>query len=153
MISEGRVADGIGRLEDAFNHGRDSFPALVLSSVYIDRDRPDLSLSLLLSSRGSKLSVETHLMLCAQLFHAGKFELSLSACELAFERFHREIFAYNAACSASRLGRIDDGLRWLELAVSSGFDRQADLDTDDDIALLRSDPRFRKIRAKLPTNA
>jgi len=153
MISEGLVADGLARLEAAFDQGRSSFPALVLSSVYVDRDRPDLALGLLKSARGKKLSASTHLTLGAQLFHAGKYPLALEACALGYERFHAGVFAYNAACSASRLGHLDEGIEWLERAVSSGFGDREAFDGDADIANLRSDPRFPKIRARVASGS
>jgi hypothetical protein len=143
------VAEGVARLQAAFDEGRSSFAALVLSSVHVDRERPDLVLSMLRSERGTRLSEATHVTLGAQLFYAEQFELALEASRLGFERFRRGVFAYNAACSLSRLGRIDEGLDWLEQAVSSGFDAGEQLDTDQDIAALRAHPRFAEIRARI----
>lgn len=153
LVAEGKLADGIRGLEEAFESGRSSFPALVLSSVYVDHDRPDMTLKLLQSDRGKKLSAATQLALSAQLFHAGKFELSLEASRLGFERFKAGVMAYNAACAASRLGRVDEGIEWLERAVAAGFDERAALDGDHDIATLREDPRFGPIRARLGGSA
>jgi Zn-dependent protease len=147
LIAEGRVDDGIRRLQDVLDAGRNSLPALVLSSVYISEDRPDLALELIRSERGSRLSAETHVMLTAQLFHADRFELAFEACRLAFERFGRPAFAYNAACSLARLGRVEEGLDWLRRALEAGFDDQEALDQDPDLAALRGTPRFDEIRA------
>jgi Zn-dependent protease len=147
LISEGRVEDGIRRLQEVLDRGRNSMPALVLSSVYISEERPDMVLRLLESERGARLSPETHLMLTAQLFHADRFELALAACQLGFERFGRPAFAYNAACSLARLGRVDEGLDWLGRALRAGFDDLEALEQDPDLAALRGDPRFVEIRA------
>ena len=151
MVADGRLAEGLTRLEKAFEAGRNSLPALVLSSVYIGEERPDLTLEMLRSKRGAKLSPETHLTVGAQLFHAQKYELSLGASELAFERFQKPVFAYNAACSLARLGRIDEGLQWLERAVEGGFAETEQLDTDPDLSQLRDDARFAEIRSRVPS--
>lgn len=147
LIAEGRVDEGIRRLQELLDQDESSMSALVLSSVYISEERPDLALGLLKSERGARLSPETHLMLSSQLFHAERFELALAACELGFERFGRPAFAYNAACSQARLGRVEDGLDWLGRALRAGFDDREALERDPDLAPLRSDPRFEEIRA------
>ena len=125
LVAEGQVAEGVERLERAFNEERSSFPALVLSSVYVDQERPDLTVAMLRSERGAKLSSETHLTIGAQLFFAEKFELAFEVTRLGFERFGTGVHAYNAACSLARLGRVDEGLEWLEKAISAGFRRRA----------------------------
>jgi Zn-dependent protease len=149
LIAEGRTEDGIRQLEESLDQGRSSMPALVLSSVYISDERPDLTLELLRSERGARLSADTHLMLSAQLFHAESYELAFEACKLAFERFGRPPYAYNAACSLAKLGRVDDGLDWLARALEAGFTDTESLDQDPDMAALRADPRFAEIRAKV----
>jgi Zn-dependent protease len=149
LVCEGRVTEGIAQLQAAFDEGRNSFAALVLSSVYVDRDHADLVLAMLRSERGARLSEGSHVTLGAQLFYAEQFELALEASQLGFERFGRGVFAYNAACSLSRLGRVDEGIDWLQRAQSSGFDAGEQLDSDADISALRADPRFAEIRARM----
>jgi hypothetical protein len=149
LVSEGRVEEGIQRLEASVRTERSSFPVLVLSSVYVRERRSDSVLALLQSPRGAELSSSTWLVLTAQLFHAGEYEACLEACRTRFERSPEGVFAYNAACAASRLGRVGEGLDWLERAVTAGFSETAQLDQDPDIEALRSDPRFAEIRSKL----
>jgi Zn-dependent protease len=149
MIAEGRITEGLVRLEQAYETGRSSFPALVLSSVYVDQARPDLTLAMLRTARGAELSADTHLTLTAQLYHAGRLELCLQASRLGFERFATPPFAYNAACCLARLGRIPEGLDWLTRAVDAGFDDAGQLDSDEDIEALRSAPGFERIRARI----
>jgi Zn-dependent protease len=149
FVSEGRVEEGIAALEARVREERSSFPALVLSSVYIREERPESVLDLLRSPRGAELSSSTWLVLTAQLFHAEAYEACLDACRERFERTSEGVFAYNAACAASRLGRMDEGLDWLERAVAAGFSDAAQLDEDPDIEALRAQPRFEQIRTKL----
>ncbi|MCA9595299.1 MAG: hypothetical protein KC776_18400 [Myxococcales bacterium] len=153
LVAEGRVADGVARLEEAFQNESTDFPALVLSSVYVEQERPDLAVKMLLSKRGAKLSSETHVTIGAQLFHSGSYEAALEATSLAFERFKTGVHAYNAACSLARLGRVDEGIAWLEKAVLAGFDDGQQLDDDEDIAALREDPRFGALRSAVGRGA
>jgi tetratricopeptide (TPR) repeat protein len=52
---------------------------------------------------------------------------------------------YNAAAMHARLGHADQAFTWLARAVSQGFGDQKLLETDDDLASIRSDKRFEKI--------
>ena len=149
LVAEGKLSEGLAEIERLVHAGRESFPVLVLASVYLSEARPDFVVRLLLSPRGAQLSPETHVVLTAQLFHSGSFEACLEACRLGFSRFHTGVFAYNAACACNRLDRVDDGILWLERAVTAGFDDAVQLDTDEDIAGLRSDARFGEIRARV----
>jgi hypothetical protein len=102
---------------------------------------------MLRSARGKELSADTHLALSGQLFGAALFDLALEASTLGFERFGTGTFAYNAACSLAQLGKTDEGLEWLERAVSAGFDDAKAIHEDADLAPLREDGRFERIRA------
>jgi tetratricopeptide (TPR) repeat protein len=149
LVSEGRLAEGIERLEAATRREDSELAVLVLSSVYVRERRPDMVLELARSKRGEPLASATLLVLSAQLFHAADYGPCLELCELAFSRFGLAVFAYNAACACSRMGRVDDGLGWLERAIASGFDERAQLDEDEDIQALRADARFGAIRARV----
>ena len=147
LVAEGKLEQGVHQLEQAFSEARNSFPALVLSSVYVDQGRPDLTAKMLQSKRGESLSAQTHLTLSAQLFHAECFEAALAVSQLAFERFGSAEHAYNAACALSRLGRVDEGLDVLTKAIQAGFEDKKQLDDDVDLAALRTHPRWAEVRA------
>lgn len=53
---------------------------------------------------------------------------------------------YNLACAYSLKGDIDSGILWLQRSVENGFDSVHKLDSDPDIARLRTDARFPKIK-------
>ena len=55
------------------------------------------------------------------------------------------IATYNAGAMHARLGHADEAFNWLTLAVRQGFSDEKTLETDDDLALIRSDKRFEKI--------
>lgn len=56
---------------------------------------------------------------------------------------------YNLACSLCLLGRRDEALDALEAAVELGFHDAGHAESDDDLADLREDPRFRRLLAGL----
>lgn len=59
----------------------------------------------------------------------------------------RGVAAYNLACGYARLGRKDDALRNLELSVENGGG--AGMATDDDLASLRAEARFKDLAARV----
>ena len=52
---------------------------------------------------------------------------------------------YNLACAYALQGKKDDALTALEQAVAAGFKSKGLLETDDDLASLRGEARFRKV--------
>ena len=52
---------------------------------------------------------------------------------------------YNAGAMHARLGHKDVAFTWLDRAVNAGFANSQLLQTDDDLALVRDDPRFAKL--------
>ena len=59
------------------------------------------------------------------------------------------IVYYNLACSYCLLRHIDESLAALERAVSLGYNDVPHLTKDPDLANLRSDPRYRRLLARL----
>ena len=60
---------------------------------------------------------------------------------------------YNLACAYARLENVGKSLDWLALAAENGFGQPATMVNDDDLAAVRSEPRFKTILAKVQTNA
>jgi Flp pilus assembly protein TadD len=58
---------------------------------------------------------------------------------------------YDLGCSYALLGRKDEAFRSLEKAVALGFSDRGQLLADDDLARLRSDPRWHALLARLPS--
>jgi len=56
---------------------------------------------------------------------------------------------YNLACAYALQGKKDDALTALEQAVAAGFKSKGLLETDDDLASLRGEARFRKVVTSL----
>ncbi len=55
---------------------------------------------------------------------------------------------YNLACSLSNLGKVEDALRELELALELGYDDVSYMQKDPDLARVRKDPRYRRLLEK-----
>jgi len=56
---------------------------------------------------------------------------------------------YNLACSYSNLGRINQGFASLKKALALGFRDVDQIEEDEDLANLRKDPRWDKLRSVL----
>jgi Flp pilus assembly protein TadD len=56
---------------------------------------------------------------------------------------------YNLACSLALSGRPDEALAELERSVELGYDDPKQLETDDDLASLRTHARFQALLARL----
>lgn len=85
----------------------------------------------------------------AALFYAGQFASALRVSERRFERFKHTDSAFNAACSLTKLGRLDEALAWLARAVEHGYRDVKALREDADLAGLRSHQGFQQLIRKL----
>jgi tetratricopeptide (TPR) repeat protein len=62
----------------------------------------------------------------------------------------RGLAYFNMACAYARLKQNDKAFEMLGKAVDEGFNRRATFETDDDLAPLRTDPRFAELLKRLP---
>jgi pentatricopeptide repeat protein len=60
---------------------------------------------------------------------------------------------YNMACAYVRLKQIEKAFEMLNKAIDEGFANRNTIQTDDDLAPLRSDPRFSELLKRLPAAA
>ncbi len=71
------------------------------------------------------------------------YEGALAACHVALEKFPgNALILYNVACMKSMLGRGDEALETLRVAVDAWPRFKENAQADDDFASLREDPRF-----------
>ncbi|MDQ2670190.1 MAG: tetratricopeptide repeat protein, partial [Gemmatimonadota bacterium] len=99
-----------------------------------------------------------HSMIYGQLgwaqLHLGRNAEAARSYERAFElgippgRGTRGIAWYNLACAYARLGERDSAFAALEQAVAEGMNDRAAFERDEDLAPLRSDPRFAALFAR-----
>jgi tetratricopeptide (TPR) repeat protein len=81
-----------------------------------------------------------------EAYNEGNFEKAIERLGQVLAREPNDVLSlYNTACFEARLGRTDEALEHLRLAVE-GNERAAELArTDDDFDSIRTDPRFKKL--------
>ena len=86
----------------------------------------------------------------------GKNDEAIRTYEKAFEAGippganTRGLAYYNMACAYARLKNIDKAFEMLGKAIDEGFANRNSLETDADLAVLRSDARFAKLLERVP---
>jgi hypothetical protein len=73
---------------------------------------------------------------------AKQYAIGASAFEKSAAISPNPISMYNAAAMHARLGHADEAFDWLHKSIKAGFYLPNILTTDDDLASIRSDPRF-----------
>lgn len=145
QLAAGATEEGFQAMERAYVETPGDLSALVLGAAWIDHRAPGRAVAMLRGLRGMKVSSDAHNTIAAALFYAEHYGHALEVSELAWNRYRDPIHAYNAACAAARLGKLDESLAWLGQAVDRGLADRSKIETDDDLALLREDPRFAEI--------
>lgn len=74
---------------------------------------------------------------------------AIAAYERALElkAFYPHVLAYDIACCHALLGEKEPAMRWLDIAVKTGFRELDHARTDEDLKSLRDDPRYRELVA------
>ena len=67
--------------------------------------------------------------------------------------YRKPTSSYNIACAYAMLNQPDAAFEWLDRAVKAGFNSHGDLSWDNDLANLRSDPRFKSFLEAARYNA
>jgi hypothetical protein len=81
-----------------------------------------------------------------QAYNAGDFETALARIQQVLAREPNDVLAlFNAACFEARLGRADDALEHLRLAIEADDRAIENARTDEDLDSIREDPRFAQL--------
>ena len=100
-------------------------------------------------------AVQATLQLQEVLFRGGRFDDSARLGEIRLRtgidgsKDLAWVLAYNIACSYGRAGRAGEGLRWLATAGNFGIPDPAIVDSDPDLAGVRSLGGYRSVRRAL----
>jgi len=63
--------------------------------------------------------------------------------------YNESLCLYDVACAEARLGRIDDALEHLAQSVDKGFKSASFLEQDEDLVVLRDQPAYKALLAKM----
>ena len=79
-------------------------------------------------------------------YNAGDFETALERVQQVLAREPNDVLSlFNAACFEARLGRTDDALEHLRLAIEADKRAIEQARGDEDFDSIREDPRFKKL--------
>lgn len=97
------------------------------------------------SGREGAATLQTH------LHYAEHFEPAAEVGEAVFAARPPSAAqtAFEVACSWSRAGHVERAVAWLERAAEAGFRAASLVDGEPDLAIVRSDPRWPALRARL----
>jgi Flp pilus assembly protein TadD len=99
-------------------------------------------------------SAPAHHAIALALHRRGDDTSALRAVDRAISlESDRWEYVYDRACILATLGRVEEALAGLSSAIERGFDRPQAFDTDPDLATLRTDARFRALRARVARRA
>jgi hypothetical protein len=79
------------------------------------------------------------------LHNLGLFDDAVQAFMKAESIGHNPFVMFNLACALARSGREDEALNWLSKASENGFTNVAALESDEDLASLKSHPRWKGV--------
>jgi hypothetical protein len=88
----------------------------------------------------------------ASRFALKQYRTAVEAYLKAAEIGQNPFAMYNLACAYARLSETDRAIEWLGKAADAGFAQSATIGSDEDLAALRSDPRFASIAERVVAN-
>ena len=155
-LLEGAVALAIGRsneavppLVEAIRGRSDDFVATRLAKAIAQSGRIGELEGLLLDDAAAReVGNRPFRIVITELLRAGRHSEAARVGQLLFERFGEAIDAFNVACAEVRVGRAHDALSWLGKALDAGLPDPTVLDTDHDLATLRTLPEWPALRAR-----
>ncbi len=146
--AEGRDADAIELFQRAFA-AVPTPPNLVVATII---GKAGLAVPLterLLDPTGPGVHAAAELQ--NHLHYAGCYADAARAGELVVADGRRSVAqsSFEVACSWSKAGDAEQGLEWLVRAVDAGFKAPAVIDSEADLALVRQQPGYAELRARL----
>jgi tetratricopeptide (TPR) repeat protein len=89
----------------------------------------------------------------AALHFMSKYERAAEAYKRSNEISANATTMYNLACAYARLNDKGRALEWLDKAVQAGFSQPQTLSTDEDLASLRNEAKFKELVSRAQANA
>lgn len=125
-----------------------AFPLLV--SALLANDQPDRVVAVCKAAAERDFTSWEPMLheASTRVFAHGDFAATYELCSWAATRSKSPVHAFNAACALARLGKTDEALSWLTIAVDGGYAEVTVLETDADIASVRALPQFADVLAR-----
>ena len=124
-------------------------PTVVLARLIAESDLAGRVVTALLEREPSAGTRDGAGHLQYQLHVAGCYDDAIAVGTALFAATGIGMHAYNVACGCAMAGDAEAAIGWLERAVSAGFGEAALLKQDEDLSLVRDDPRVQRMLAAL----
>jgi Zn-dependent protease len=145
----GEAEEAVPLLAEGIRGRADDFVASRLAKAVALSGRVEPVATLLEEEAAAKeIGARPFQLVVADLFAARRFLLAAELGQLLFARFGQGADAFNVACALGKAARPDEALVWLEKALDAGLADPSVLDTDADLADVRTLPGFQAVREK-----
>ena len=147
LVGPAEMADDL--FESAYRTEPGGPPNLVPATLLADQGRAVAVASRLVEAKPEGLEAAGGLQ--THLHYAERFRAAAEVGEKVFEAGPRSKAqtAFEVACSWARAGNADVALRWVGIAVDAGFRAPGLLDSEPDLAPVRSLPGWAAVRSRL----
>lgn len=139
-VAEGQQNSGAAAQSQNASSGMAEAEALFQAQKWADASRAFEALT-----KAEPANGRAWLRLGGSLHALGQYERAVPAFERAVEILQGPFAMYNLACAYARLGNKDKAFEWLTKAFNAGFPQASLLQTDEDLASLRTDARFKEL--------
>jgi Zn-dependent protease len=148
-LASGEPSRALAPLVEALVDRGDDEVADAVADAAAGAGRADELVGLIESEeRAKKTGLHALQRIGQRLYRRGAYALSSEIHGQLFARFGDAVDAFNAACAAVRAGAADRALELLARAIEGGLAQPSLLDSDEDLGVLRGDPRFEALRAR-----
>lgn len=149
LLELGESGPAVPLLIEGIRGRPDDFVAARLAKAVALSGQIDPVLGLLAKDVDAKgVGARPFQLVVADLFGAKRFAQAAEVGERVFQTFQQAMDAFNVACALGRAQRADEALVWLEKAVDAGLADPKVIDSDGDLAPVRSLPGFQAVREK-----
>lgn len=143
-------ADAFELFEAAYA-GEPGGPPNLVATDLLARSGAAIAIAQRLVERGDSSGRDAAATLQTHLHYGDHFEAAAEVGEIVYAAGppSRAQTAFEVACSWARAGETERALTWLGTAADQGFRAARIVDAEPDLTLVRSDPRWAGLRARL----
>jgi Zn-dependent protease len=149
LNANSRYKEANDYLHRTFVSRLDNDTAAILIQNLEKLDDTDTLYKTIMMYQGARISGPLYKSVARFLYEKGKFSESVEVGSLQYSKFKDSNAAYNVACAKNRMGDKKGAIRWLTIAVKSGFSDWMQIAGDQDLADLATDAKFIEILENL----